>query len=483
MKSTVKWIVAFAVVVFSALDAIAFPSGACGDAEEKAFPGMPEAAFCGEPDSTISADKPVDALLREWLETEWGIRFSANNRTVIFKHGQEKFDDMFHAIAQARKSIHLEYFNFRNDSISRLLFDLLAQKAKEGVEVRAMFDGFGNASNNRPLKKRHIDSLRARGIEIHEFDPMRFPWLNHAFHRDHRKIVVIDGMIAYTGGMNVADYYITGKPEFGEWRDLHVRVEGDVVGHLQAVFIEHWNRETGQDVSGPQYYPGEKDARKYFTGLKTDTCFTAGRKVMGVVDRDPHKTARSIHDTFVTAIDQARSQIQIINPYFTLCGHIRRALKRAARRGVDVQIMVSSKSDIPITPRIVERNAYRLMKEGAKVYFFEGGFHHSKVMMIDSVCAFVGSANLNSRSLSFDYECNLFIIDRPTTHELQRIFETDKQTRCFLLTPEVWKSFSRWRRFQGWMFQILIPFVDNGRPEKPQPFAPVHRDFINGNYC
>lgn len=122
--------------------------------------------------------------------------------------GQEKFDDMFQAIRQARKSIHLEYFNFRNDSIADALFDLLAEKAKEGVEVRALFDAFGNASNNKPLKKKHIKALRARGIEIYKFDPLRFPWINHVFSRDHRKIVVIDGKLAYTGGMNVADYYI-----------------------------------------------------------------------------------------------------------------------------------------------------------------------------------------------------------------------------------------------------------------------------------
>ena len=118
--------------------------------------------------------------------------------------GQQKFDDMFEAIRQARHSIHLEYFNFRNDSIAMLLFDLLREKRKEGVEVRALLDGFGNDSNNQPLLKKHIKTLRADGIGIWEFDPIRFPWVNHIWPRDHRKIVVIDGSIAYTGGMNVA---------------------------------------------------------------------------------------------------------------------------------------------------------------------------------------------------------------------------------------------------------------------------------------
>ena len=184
-----------------------------------------------------------DSLIVDRLRDE-GVSFSDNNSVTLLMSGQEKFDDMFSAIRQARSSVHLEYFNFRNDSIASLLFRLLADKAAEGVEVRALFDGFGNDSNNRPLKKAHLDSIRSKGIEIYEFDPIRFPWINHVFHRDHRKIVVIDGKMAYTGGMNVADYYITGTEEVGEWRDMHCRIEGDEVNTLQAIFLKIWNKVT-----------------------------------------------------------------------------------------------------------------------------------------------------------------------------------------------------------------------------------------------
>ena len=197
------------------------------------------------------------------------------------------------AVQAAKESIHLEYFNFRNDSISKELFTLLVRKAAEGVKVRALFDGFGNSSNNRPLRARHLDSLRAHGVEIYEFDPLRFPWVNDVMHRDHRKIVVIDGCIAYTGGMNVADYYITGKPEFGEWRDIHARVEGDAVGELQKVFLTFWNKVTQQQIHGPEYYPGERDARLDFPQLKPDVSDTAGKKFVGVVNRDPYDSLAS----------------------------------------------------------------------------------------------------------------------------------------------------------------------------------------------
>lgn len=410
---------------------------------------------------TAKSDSGVVSFLQE----QYHVKFTDNNRIVVFKTGKEKFDDLFPAIRAAKESIHLEYFNFRNDSISKELFTLLVRKAAEGVKVRALFDGFGNSSNNRPLRTRHLDSLRARGVEIYEFDPLKFPYVNHIAHRDHRKIVVIDGEIAYTGGMNVADYYITGKPEFGEWRDLHTRVEGDAVGELQKVFLEFWNKVTHQNIQGPQYYPGERDARENFGMLKQDTSPTAGHKQVGVVNRVPRVTPRIIHDTFIHTINHAQKQILIINPYLTLCRHLKRALKNAAKRGVDVQIMVSEKCDIPVTPRIVEYNVHRLMKAGVNVYFFQGGFHHSKIMMVDGMYAFVGSANLNSRSLSFDYECNLLINDPYTTNELQEIFYHDRDCRCFKLTPEVWKSWSKWKRAKGWLLHFLTPFVECDKKE------------------
>lgn len=400
-----------------------------------------------------------DSAVVHFLEREYQVQFTDNNRLVFFKNGQEKFDDLFAAIRQARHTVHLEYFNFRNDSISRELFLLLGQKAKEGVKVRALFDGFGNASNNRPLRKEHLDTLHRMGIEIYEFDPLRFPWINHAFARDHRKIVVIDNVIAYTGGMNVADYYIKGTKFLGDWRDIHTRVEGDVVQQLQDIFLSIWKKTTKQELTMPVALSDSGQTANRFVGLKEDTCSSAGHKKIGIVNREPRKTPAIMRQTFLQAIDAAQRQIQIINPYFTLNSDLMKALKRAIKRGVDVQIMISDRSDIPITPRIVEHTAHRLMKAGAHIYFYEGGFHHSKIMMVDSLFTFVGSANLNSRSLRYDYECNLLVADAPTTEALQSIFNYDKQHRCFELTPQRWKQFSKGRRFQAWFFQFLRPFI------------------------
>lgn len=406
--------------------------------------------------SAANAQRSDSTIVRQLREE--GIRFSDNNSVTLLMSGQEKFDDMFCAIKQARSSVHLEYFNFRNDSIASLLFDLLAEKAKEGVEVRALFDGFGNDSNNQPLLKKHIKAIRKRGIEIYEFDPIRFPWINHVLHRDHRKIVVIDGQIAYTGGMNVADYYINGTPQVGEWRDMHCRIDGDEVNTLQAIFLRIWNKTAKQNIHGAKYFRGIRGGY-YFHNLKPDTCCTAGHKMVGIINREPRTSNKIIRQFYINAINDAKDSIKLVNPYLTLTGKLKRALKCAVKRGIKVEVMVSAKSDIPLTPDCVFYNVHKLMKYGVDVYIYEPGFHHTKIIMVDGLFCTVGSANLNSRSLRFDYEENAVIIDPCTTAELSHMFDHDK-TRSFKLTPEKWKEFrTGWQKFVGWFAHFLAPVL------------------------
>ena len=398
-----------------------------------------------------------DSLIVNQLEEE-GVKFSHNNSVTLLMSGQEKFDDMFQAIRQARSSVHLEYFNFRNDSIASLLFDILAEKAKEGVEVRALFDGFGNDSNNQPLLKRHLKSIRSRGIEIFEFDPVRFPWVNHVLHRDHRKIVVIDGQIAYTGGMNVADYYINGTKQEGEWRDMHCRIDGDEVNTLQAIFLRIWNKTAKQNIHGAKYFRGTHGG-DYFKVLKPDTCCTAGHKTVGIINREPRTSNKIIRTFYTNAINDAQDSIKLVNPYLTLNHKLKKALRQAVKRGVKVEVMVSAHSDIPLTPDCVFYNVHKLMKHGVNVYIYEPGFHHTKIIMVDGRFCTVGSANLNSRSLRFDYEENAVIIDRCTTAQLSKMFDRDK-TKSFLLTPNKWKKFrTPWQKFVGWFAHLLAPVL------------------------
>ncbi|MBQ5705363.1 MAG: cardiolipin synthase [Bacteroidaceae bacterium] len=383
-----------------------------------------------------------DSALAAYLKNE-NIEVTDKNSVEFLNGGHEKFPRLFEDVRNAKSHIHLEYFNFRNDSLNEILISLLAQKAAEGVEVRALFDAFGNSSNNRPLKKRHLEDIRSKGIEIVKFDPMRFPWLDYAFARDHRKIVVIDGKVGYTGGINVADYYVDGLEGIGKWRDMHARVEGESVAKLQDIFLAMWNSETGQSIGGEKYYPDGA---------------VIGNVDIAVVDRWPGKNPKQMRRVYANAINAAKDSVQLINPYFVPTPIIRKALKKAIADGVKVEIMISEKSDIPFTPNGAYHVGYKLAKLGADVYLYSGGFNHSKIMSIDGKFCTVGSTNLNSRSLFYDYEENLFIFDETATAELLKHYNADKR-ESYKLTREVWKKRSAWRKFNGWLANLLTPFI------------------------
>lgn len=399
-----------------------------------------------------------DSLIVNQLRQK-GVTFSHNNSLKLLMSGQEKFDDMFRAIRDAKESIHMEYFNFRNDSIANLLFDLLGEKAQSGVEVRLLYDAFGNYSNNQPLKKKHLEKIRETGIQIYEFDPLRFPWVNHVFSRDHRKIVIIDGQIAYTGGMNIADYYINGTEVVGEWHDMHCRIEGEEVNTLQMIFLETWYKVSKQLITDSRYYQGGKKTNGRFSNLAQDECPSEGNKMVGIINREPRRTSDIIRFFYLNAIKDAKDSIKIINPYFTLSHNLIKALKDAAKRGVKVEIMLSVKSDIPLTPDCGFYNAHKLMKAGCHVWMYKPGFHHTKIIMVDGKFCTVGSANLNARSLRWDYEDNAVIIDPCTTQQLSAMFNAQKAD-SFYLTQESWNDWrTSWQKFRGWFAHLLAPFL------------------------
>lgn len=403
--------------------------------------------------SADTSEKPTkefvssDSIFADYLEKQH-ITISSHNQLELITSGTEKFDHLFKEIRKAKHHIHLEYFNFRNDSIANTLFKLLEEKAAEGVKIRAMFDAFGNMSNSKPLKKKHLEDLRSKGIEIIVFDPFVFPYINHAFHRDHQKIVVIDGKTGYTGGMNIADYYIHGLPEIGQWRDMHLCIKGPAVEDLQQAFLNTWNKETKQQIEGEEFFP--------YTSHKKNIP-TDGTQV-AIVQRVPKKTPKAIRHAYIEAINSANNKIQIINPYFTPTLSIRRALKRAIKRGVRVEIMIPGKSDIPFTPAAALYISNKLRKKGGHIYVYNGGFHHSKVMMIDDRYCTVGSANLNSRSMKYDYEINAFIFDLPTTAELTDIFRKDRMDST-PLTREEYRKRNFFKRLYGWFAYLFVPVI------------------------
>ena len=377
-----------------------------------------------------------------------GLPIYEGNTTRILPTAEIKFRDLFEAVDKAEKYILLDYFKFQQDSICGLLIEKLRRKASEGLQVYVLFDSFGNHDSDFPLSDTLQASIRKSGVNIAAFDPVRFPWINHLMHRNHHKIAIIDGKMVYTGGMNVADYYLHGKPKVGKWRDMHIRMDGPIVQAYEELFWKMWEKE---QTPSPLPRKGE--------------CLPSPMREVGggsvaFASRWPKETPKIMRQTYSIAIDNADHLVQIVNPYAMLFGEVRAALRRALERGVRVQFMVSTKSDGKVNDDVIGLEMRKLMKRGAEIYYFSGGFHHSKIMMIDSLFCTVGTTNLDARSLCFDYEVNAFIFSPATTHELQQIFYDDIEKSSTLLTPEVWKErFPLRRRIRSRILSISKRFL------------------------
>lgn len=370
-----------------------------------------------------------------------GIPFYWGNEVRLLVTGPDKFQDMFAEIEQAKSFVHMDYFKFQEDSICGELFGILKRKAQQGVKIRIVYDDFGNKCSNAPLSKDFLKEVRACGIEIEPFDKFRFPWINHVFHRNHHKITIIDGNVCYTGGMNVADYYLHGKPKVGEWRDMHIRLHGPIVEGYEQIFERMWYVVKGELLT-PGGYVGENRSCE--------------EVLVALADRIPRLSPDMMRKTYCAAIDNAQQLIQIVNPYPCLSNPVRKALNNALARGVKVQFMVSEKSDGQANADVTGIEMKKLMKRGAEIYYYKGGFHHSKIMMIDGLFCTVGTTNLDARSLKFDYEVNSFIFSSETTAQLQQIFQQDVEQHCYLLTPETWKTlFPTCRRIRARMYMSV----------------------------
>jgi cardiolipin synthase len=224
---------------------------------------------------------------------------------------------------------------------------------------------------------------------------------------------------------------------------MHSRVEGEAVHELQKIFLSMWEEQGGGRIEGDAYYPVPD---------------VAGKADVAVVDRWPCRTPKRMRRAYANAIHAAKDSIILVNPYFIPTPIIRNALEKAIDDGVKVSIVISEKGDIPMVPDGVWRVGYQLMKRGAKVYMYTGGFNHSKVMCVDGKYCTIGSANLNSRSVMYDYETNLFVIGKEDCRELYELIDDDTEN-SYLLTKEKYKERSCWRRFCGWLVTLLTPFM------------------------
>ena len=358
----------------------------------------------------------------------------------ILPGAKVKFQDLEPAISKAKHYIHIEYYKWYNDSIGRHILDELVRAAQRGVKVRILYDAFGCSGEEPDVNDDFIAHYRSRGLDLVGWDPMRFPYVNHALHRLHRKMVVIDGRMVYTGGLNIADYYIHGKPEIGKWADMHARLEGPIVEEYQRLFADMWYKETGEYLDSLAYrspeahlYDELKDGYEAF-----------------VVDREPGKKSARIRQSYISCLDNAQKRVRIINPYVILVSSVRKALRRCIERGVEVEILLGHKGDNLISEVSTAREIYNLARRGAKVWLCKECFHHDKVMIVDDELCTVGTANLDARSLSFDYEVNAYFFSPEYCRQLNEYFNQHLRSYV-MLTEQNWKElYPRSKRRLGW---------------------------------
>lgn len=366
-------------------------------------------------------------------------RYEHNDMQVL-PGGRAKFEALTRDVSRAKHYIHIEYYKWFNDSIGRALLDVLAERAADGVQVRLLYDAFGNSGKEAALTPEFLEEYRARGVDMVGYDPMRFPYINHALHRLHRKMVVIDGNVAYTGGLNVADYYIHGRPEIGRWSDMHARLTGPVVGEYQALFSRMWRSVTGERLDSAAYQG---------TDAWADGCDRDGYEAF-VVDREPGKKSARIRQAYISCFRHARRRVLIINPYIIMVRSVRSALYDCVERGVDVEILLGRRGDNLVSEVSTAREIHQLARRGARVWLCEECFHHDKVMVVDDTLCTIGTANLDARSLSFDYEVNAYFFSPEHCRELEGYFEEHRRT-AIRLTEDNWTEiYPRRKRRLGW---------------------------------
>lgn len=363
---------------------------------------------------------------------------SEHNSLQLFTFGKEAFEVILNDLENAKHHIHLEYYIIEDDKIGRQVRDTLVRKAREGVEVRLIYDDVGSWK----LSKKFLKPLFDTGIECYSFLPVRFPYFtNKINYRNHRKILVIDGKVAHVGGMNIADRYIEGLKELGKWKDMQLRIEGEAVHSLQIIFLTDWYFVSNKVLNDDIYFPDNQVEEV---------------RLLQITASGPDSDWASIMQAYFAAIATATDHIYIVTPYFIPNESILTALKTASLGGVDVKIMLPHKSDSHIVYRSTLSFVGELMEAGIKVYFYKGGFNHAKLMLVDGVFASIGTANMDIRSFDQNFEVNAIIYDEDIATQLENLFLSDLD-ECDIYTLDEWNNRHWLNNFKESLARLLSP--------------------------
>jgi cardiolipin synthase A/B len=352
--------------------------------------------------------------------------------------GEQAYPSMLEAIGLARSTICLETYILRSDKTGVRFADALTERARAGVEVNLLFDAWGSS-----VTSAYLEQLERSGVRVLAFHPLRFTGPRREIfarmtRRDHKKTLVVDGRVGFTGGLNISDDYASPRDGGRGWRDTHIRIEGPAALELEYFFLRTWRRAGGAALDESRY-GGE--------GRRADPC-------VRIITNDLRGGRMSIREAYNRSISTAKRRIWITNAYFLPTLRLLGRLGGAARRGVDVRIMVAGTTDVTAVLYASRAIYDRLLRAGVRMFEWNGRVLHAKTAVVDSVWSTVGSSNLDHQSLRHNLEVNAIVESERFAGALERMFEDDLE-HCLEIVPERWKERMPWERAASWGMYLL----------------------------
>ncbi|MCR5071134.1 MAG: cardiolipin synthase [Bacteroidales bacterium] len=360
------------------------------------------------------------------------------NDVRVYTDFSAMYADLLADLEAAQHHIHFQFFKFEDDEMGRKAEEILVRKAREGVQVRLQIDDLANLSRRRFFRR-----MAEQGVLVRPFFRVQLFLSSDTNYRNHRKNVVIDGRVGYTGGMNIAKRYAVGIRD-GVWRDTHIRVEGPVVSELQTAFLIDWKFSTKQLLDDPVYFPKVP---------------ATGNLLMQVATSGPMGEFRVIMQAILRVFSESRKYVYVQTPYFIPNEPLGASLRNAALAGVDVRLIIPRRDDVNIIVTLAARSYVKdLLEAGVKVYFYEKGFMHAKTVVADDEVFSVGSTNLDIRSFEQDFEINAFIFDRKMARRMKEQFLLDLES-CTQVDPERWARRKKIHRFWESVARLFSPLL------------------------
>ncbi len=451
-QSTFAWLFLLLIFPFGGLP-IYFMFGRNRHAfsRERRLTKLMEGTSVAERSGRVMAEQPAKLTAIRQVHDEYGRMaemlwatarspLTHGNHVEILQNASEKYPRLLGDMREARQSIHLLYYEWASDTFTEEVMTLLAHKIEQGVRVRIIYDPVGSFFM---LSGRYVKDVQRQGIRMHPFS--RLHQLHTLGYRNHRKIAVIDGCIGYSGGLNMTEKHLTGPDGFSGWRDTHARVTGEAVPILQSVFATTWHNTTGENLFQEAYFPPPEAADD---GVPVQ-----------VVSAGPDSQWEAVRKSYLAMIGLANRHVYLQSPFLIPDVSVAEALKTAALSGLDVRVMIAPRgAEFSPAYRAGMTYAIDMVRAGVKVLMYEGEYFHSKTVCVDSDLCSIGSANMDIRSFSINYETNLVIYDQALTCELEADFFAD-ETKCVPFSAEEYDRRPRRSRFVDSTLRLCSPLL------------------------